>query len=351
MQYLKLGFIRIPYEIKNNGGDKLFSIFGIRIPFSVYKDSMGKKHYKVFGMKVKIPFKDKLFVTRRQVNFQNRDSWSDREIRKMARSIFVEKQGYEPDFDNPKSMNEKIFWMKLNYHDPLVTRCCDKYSVKEYVLEKIGEDMTVPVIGAWDSADDIDFDVLPDKFVLKVNWSSGFNIIVKDKSKMDQNAVVDKIKFWMQPEQNSYYQAFNWGYKDMKPIVYAEKYVEQLDGQLFDYKIYCSQGKAIFLFISTDRYSGDGVTYDFFDMNFNHLDFTYGGKSHSKYKLEKPKSFDDMVKYAEILSEPFPFVRVDFYEVDGNPLVGEMTFYSGGGILKFEPAEWDVRLGTMINLD
>ena len=164
-------------------------------------------------------------VSRRQLCFQNRDIWTDADIKKVSKEIFKQKLGYSPDFDNPKSFNEKIFWMKLNYHNPLVTKCCDKFRVKEYVKEKIGDGFTVPVLGSWTSAESIDFDSLPDKFVLKVNWSSGYNIIVKDKKTADIRKIKKQIEFWMQPQQNSYYQAFNWGYKDMQPIVYAEKYI------------------------------------------------------------------------------------------------------------------------------
>lgn len=350
MQYIKIGFLKIPLEVRSEGKKKILKIFGFELPFYAYKDNYGQKYYKIFGIKFKSGLKDKIFISRRKLNFQNRDVWEDKDIRKMSEKIFMEKLGYKPDFDNPKTMNEKIFWMKLNYHDPLVTTCCDKFKMKEYVRSKIGDGFTVPVIDSFKTADDIDFNKLPSRFVLKVNWSSGFNIVVKDKKDLDIKKTKQKISKWISPEQNSYYQAFNWGYKNMKPVIYAEEYIEQIDGQLYDYKFYCSNGKAKFLFISTDRFSGQGVTYDFFDMNFNRLDLTYGGRSNSTEPLKKPKSFDDMIRYAEILSEPFPFVRVDFYEIEGRPYVGEMTFYSGGGILPFEPASWDYTLGEYIDL-
>lgn len=350
MQYIKIGHLKIPCEVRSEGNKKILKIFGFKLPFYEYKDSCGQKYYKILGVKLKSDFKGKIFLSRRKLNFQNRDVWEDKDIRKMAEKIFMEKLGYEPDFDNPKTMNEKIFWMKLNYHDPLVTTCCDKFRVKEYVRRKIGEGLTVPVIDSFESADDIDFDRLPDRFVLKVNWSSGFNIIVKDKNELDRQKTKEKLDKWLRPEQNSYYQAFNWGYKDMKPVIYAEEYIEQIDGQLYDYKFYCCNGKAKFLFVSTDRFSGEGVTYDFFDMDFNRLDLTYGGRLNSAEPLKKPQSFDEMIKYAEILAQPFPFVRVDFYEIEGRPYVGEMTFYSGGGILPFEPVSWDYKLGEYIQL-
>lgn len=350
MQYIKVGFLKFPYEINNVDDGKVFRVCGIKIPFSTYETEQGKKYYKIFGIKFTFGFKEKLLVTRRKLNFQNRNTWNEDDIKKVAADIFEEKLGYKPDLDNPKSMNEKIFWMKLNYHDPLVTKCCDKFSVKEYITEKIGADYVVPVLDSWENADDIDFSKLPDKFVLKVNWSSGYNIIVKDKSCLNEEQARRKIRRWMEPQQNSYYQTFNWGYKDMKPVVYAEEYIEQIDGQLFDYKFYCCNGKAKFMFIATDRFNEKGCTYDFFDMNFNRLDFYYGGREHSEHELKKPRFYDEMVRYAEILSKPFPFVRVDFYELKDRIYVGEMTFYSGGGVLSFDPIEWDYKLGKYIDL-
>lgn len=350
MQYIRVGRVKIPYEIKQVNNKKIFRVYGIRIPFSVYETDEGQKYYRIFGLRFRLRFKDKIFVTRRQLNFQNREVWTENDIRRVSEEIFREKLGYAPDLENPRSLNEKIFWMKLNYHNPLVTRCCDKFTVKEYVTEKLGDGFVVPVIDSWQSAEDIDFDALPDQFVLKVNWSSGYNIIVKDKSQLDVKAAKRKISHWLEPQQNSYYQTFNWGYKHMKPVVYAEEYIEQMDGQLYDYKFYCCNGKAEFLFIATDRFNGEGVTYDFFNIDFERMDLHYGGRAHSSNKLEKPRFYNEMIKYAEILSKPFPFVRIDFYEQEDRIYVGEMTFYSGGGILPFDPIEWDYKLGEYINL-
>ena len=220
-------------------------------------------------------------------------------------------------------------------------------AVKDYVTEKLGPGYVIPTLQSWKSAEDMDLSQLPDQFVLKVNWSSGYNIIVKDKQQLDPEEVRKKVAHWMQPQQNSYYQTFNWGYKHMQPVVYAEEYMEQIDGQLYDYKFYCCNGKAQFLFIATDRHKEGKLTYNFFDMDFNRLPFTYGGRGHEEH-LEKPAHFEEMVRCAELLAEPFPFVRVDFYEVGNTIYIGEMTFYSGGGILPFDPVEWDYKLGEYI---
>ncbi len=352
MNYLKLGPVRIPYKVITDGESKIFQIMRLRIPFStIIRDN--RKHYRIFGLTLRIPFLDryldKYFINQAKLNFMLDTQLTDEKIRQIAESIFEEKLGYTPDLDNPRSMNEKIFWIKLNYRNPLVTTCCDKFAVKDYVTEKLGEGYIVPTIASWNNPDDIDWDMLPEKFVMKVNWSSGYNIIVKNKSELNKKEATQKIRFWMEPQQNSYYQAFNWGYKNMKPVVYAEEYMEQLDGQLYDYKFYCCNGEVKFLFIATDRHKDGKLTYTFFDPEFNRLPFTYGGRKNAE-DIQKPVFFEEMIRCAEVLSKPFPFVRVDFYETGNKIFVGEMTFYSGGGILPFNPPEWDYKLGEYIKL-
>lgn len=347
MQYLKLGPLKLPYKIQTEADKKIFQICGLRIPFSTTEKN-GQKYYRLFFLTMRLPFLDKYFITQSKSNYLMRNQLTDEKIRQICTDIFREKVGYTPDLDHPRSMNEKIFWMKLNYHNPLVTTCCDKFAVKDYVTEKLGPGYVVPTIASWENPKDVDWEMLPEKFVLKVNWSSGYNIIVKDKSQVDRDAALAKVEHWMQPQQNSYYQTFNWGYKNMKPMVYAEEYLEQIDGQVYDYKFYCCNGKVQFLFIATDRHKG-GLTYTFYTPDFTMLPFTYGKKGHAE-NLEKPSSYDEMIRCAEILSKPFPFVRVDFYEIGGKPLVGEMTFYSGGGILPFDPVEWDYKMGEYIPL-
>lgn len=265
--------------------------------------------------------------------------------KEILKEEFKRRVGYDLNFDDPKSFNEKIMWSKLYYQDPLITKCCDKFTVKDYVTETIGSDHIVPTIASWNNPDEIDFDALPDQFVLKVNWSSGYNIICHDKSKLDYEATRAQLKKWMKPDRNAYYQLFNWGFKHMKPVVYAEEYIEQVDGQVYDYKFFAFNGEVKTLFIATDRHKDFQLTYDFFDRDFNLMPFTYGGVEHAQPTPAKPKHFDKMIELAEKLAKPFPFVRVDFYEIGDKILLGEMTFYSGGGILAFDPPEWDFKLG------
>ncbi len=263
---------------------------------------------------------------------------------------FNRRVGYPLNLDDPKTMNEKIMWMKLYYQDPLITKCADKFTVKDYVAETIGAEYTVPTIASWSDPDEIDFDALPDQFVLKVNWSSGYNIIVPDKSQLDIEKTKKKLKAWMKPDRNAYFQYFNWGFKHMKPVVYAEEYLEQFAGQVYDYKFFYCNGKFEYMLIATDRANDDTLTHDFFDNKFNHLPVEYDGLKNAAVTPSKPKNFDKMVKLANKLAKPFPFVRVDFYEVGDRIYLGEMTFYPAGGLKAFIPQEWDYNFGAKIKL-
>ncbi len=265
--------------------------------------------------------------------------------------VFEKQHGYKMNFRNPQTFNEKLMWMKVYYQEPLITKCCDKFAVKDYVANVIGPEYAVPTIKSWTNAGQINFDELPDRFVLKVNWSSGYLKIVKDKSELDEDATRRQFAKWIKPYRNSYYQTFNWGYKNMPPIIFAEEYIEQANEQVYDYKFFCFNGRVDSLFIATDRQDKSRpTTFDFYDADFKPLDITYGGHAHVKTPHEKPANFEKMKELAAKLSKPFPFVRVDFYDLGDRVYVGEMTFYSGGALLSFEPVEWDKIYGDKIRL-
>lgn len=271
--------------------------------------------------------------------------------KEILKENFKRRVGYDLNIDVPKSFNEKIMWSKLYYQNPLITTCCDKYAVKDYVSATIGEEYVIPTIKSWDKPEDINWDELPEQFALKVNWSSGYNIICSDKSSFDIESAIDKLQKWTKPDRNAYFQFFNWGFKHVKPVIYAEEYLEQVDGQVYDYKFFVFNGKVKMMFIATDRSNEvNQLTHDFFDRDFNSLPFTYGGIRHADPLPEKPKHYDKMIELAEKLAKPFPFTRVDFYEVGDQIYLGEMTFYPGGGILPFEPIEWDYKIGEWLQL-
>ena len=334
-----MGKHMIPYRTERKGNHCYLFIGVFRIPY--WRSSEDDSLY--------IPFLGtelKLQQGRREKHYLIRRRLSEKKIEELLTKELTPLLGYRPNLNCPTTFNEKINWMKLHDHNPLITKCCDKYAVKRYAAERIGEKYVLPVLGTWEHARNIDFNNLPKRFVLKVNWSSGYNIVVKDKDTLDYKETRRKLNYWMKPRQNSYYDMFNWGYKHMNPIIYAEPYIEQIDGQLYDYKLYCCHGKFRFMFIATDRLNERGLTYTFFDSKGNQLPFQYGHKPNANPPPAMPKHLDLMIELAEKLAQPFPFVRVDFYETENNQVYfGEMTFYSGGGTLCFDPVEWDQMLG------
>ncbi len=349
MRYMQLGPVKIPFKITGKGEIRNFEVAGLKIPYSTYIKNQ-HKYYRFGFLSFRVPNSEQVILDWNHSHYLAKDQLTQENLEKFAYEVFDRKHNYPLNLRDPKTFNEKIFWLKLNYHDPMITRCCDKFAVKDYINETIGPGYVIPTIASWDRAEDVDFSVLPAQYVLKVNWSSGFNIIVKDPSQADKADILRKISYWMEPEQNSYYQSFNWGYRDMKPVVYAEEYVEQIDDQLYDYKFFVFNGKVEMMFIATDRLGPNHLTFDFFTPDFQHLPITYGGAHHADPLPEKPKFFDEMIVLAEKLAKPFPFVRVDFYESGDKLYVGEMTFYSGGGMLAFDPPEWDRKLGDLIHL-
>ena len=251
-----------------------------------------------------------------------------------------------PDLKNPKTFNEKLQWLKLYDRKPEYTKMVDKYAVREYIKEKIGEEYLIPLLGVWDSFDEIDFDSLPEQFVLKCTHNSGGLIICKDKSKLNINSARKKINRSI--KSNYYWQGREWPYKNVKPRIIAEKYmVDESGTELKDYKFFCFSGEPKLFFIATGR--PHDTRFDFYDMDFNHLPFTNGHPNSDK-ELKKPAGFDEMVRLSKLLSEGIKSARIDFYDVNGKVYFGEITFFHWGGMIPFEPSEWDYKLGDYIQL-
>lgn len=284
-------------------------------------------------------------------HYINRLMYGDKANKMLLAQRFGKDVGYFPNIENPQSLNEKILWLTQYYQNPLTTLCADKYRVKDYIKEQLGEGLTVPTIASYDNVYDIDLDKLPDQFVLKVNWGWGGRqvIVVKDKSQADINSIRAKIDDWVQPWNNFYYISYDWGYKHMKPQIYAEKYVEQADGQLTDYKIYCFNGKPVMVLVIADRFGAKKISKTFFDADWNLLPVKRPEAGVCP-EVERPAAWEEMLKMAQKLAQPFPLLRVDFYLVDGKPYIGEMTFHPGSGFEPFEPREWDYKLGSMLQL-
>lgn len=254
------------------------------------------------------------------------------------------------NFKNPKTYNEKINWLKLNDRKKIYTSLVDKYDVKKKVAKVIGNEYIIPTLGVWNSFDEIDFDKLPDKFVLKCTHDSEGVYIVKDKNKLNVKEARQKINEAM--KYNFYYIGREWPYKNIKPRIIAEKYMEDhVDGELRDYKFFCFDGKAKLMFIATDRNIGE-TKFDYYDLDFNHLDIVQHYPNSDK-EIRKPKNFDKMIQLSEKITQYFKLkhARIDFYEVDGELYFGEITFYHFSGLQPFKPKEWDEKIGNLLVLD
>ena len=248
---------------------------------------------------------------------------------------------------NPRTYNEKLQWMKLYDSTPLKTQLADKFMVREWVKEKIGENYLIPLLGAWDSFDEIDFDKLPNSFVLKANHGCGWNIIVKDKTDFDYNAAKEKFDNWM--KQNfAYKYGIELHYLNIPPKIIAEEYLENNDDDLYDYKVFCFNGKAEHVMYLSER--KHGLKMAFFDLEWNKLDFTYSFPK-NEAEIKKPANLDLLISLSEKLAEGFPHVRVDFYILnDGSLKFGELTFTSASGSCKWNPPEQNVIYGELIKL-
>lgn len=252
-----------------------------------------------------------------------------------------------PNLKNPKTFNEKLQWLKLYDRKPIYTTMVDKYEVKQYVASLIGEEYIIPTLGVYDKVDDINFDALPDQFVLKCTHDSGGLVICRDKSKLDIKEAKRKINASL--KQNYYWHGREWPYKNVKPRIIAEKYIVDESGyELKDYKFFCFNGKVKLFFIAKDRYNEE-TKFDFFDDNFLHLPFVQGHPN-SEPPYYKPENFEKMKELAEKLSKNIPQIRIDFYNVNGQIYFGELTFFHYSGMMPFNPSDWDEKLGDLIEL-
>lgn len=250
---------------------------------------------------------------------------------------------------NPQTFNEKLQWLKLYNRKDEYTVMVDKIKAKDWVSERIGEEYIIPTLGVWDTPEEIDFDSLPDQFVLKWNHDSGSIIVCKDKSTFDKNEAIKKL----QPgkKKNGYWYGREWPYKNVKPRIIAEQYMEdEKTAELRDYKFFCFDGSVKAMFIATDRASTTEETkFDFFDESFNHLPIK-NGHPNAEILPEKPENFELMKVLSKKLSVGIPHMRVDFYEVQGKVYFGELTFSHWSGMVPFEPKEWDHIFGSWIKL-
>lgn len=281
------------------------------------------------------------------LNYRKMLNWLPDKV--FLKAAFRARFGRKLNLNNPKTFNEKLQWLKLYNRKPEYTKMVDKYLVREYVKEKIGEKYLIPLLGVWDDPEEIDFDELPMQFVLKCNHNSGIGMcICKDKNDLDISKVKEELKKGI--DQNYYLTGREWPYKDVPRRVIAEKYMVDESGyELKDYKFYCFDGKVKLVMINSDRMSSEKTKANYFNENYQPLDFVWG-YDNAEEPPKKPEKFEEMKYLAEILSEGIPTVRIDFYQTPDGIFFGEITFFDGSGFDAIEPIEWDYKIGSWIKL-
>lgn len=274
------------------------------------------------------------------------DKLSDEEWLKKAFRLYKKK---ELNLDHPETFCEKVQWLKLYDHNPAYHQMVDKYEVKQYVDGILGKGHTIPAYGVWDSFDEIDFDSLPDQFILKCTHDSGGFVVCRDKASFDIQAAREKLVPRL--NRNFYWMGRQWVYKDIKPRILAEQYIPTLGNRdSVEYKLTCFDGRVGLITICRGiPHAAYSVrTNDNYDRDFNYLPFYAFYKN--TQPTEKPKEMDEIIRISEALSQGIPQVRVDTYVIDGTVYFGEMTFYTWNGFIVFTPEEWDKKLGDMIRL-
>lgn len=259
--------------------------------------------------------------------------------------------GHRLNLDSPKTFNEKLQWLKLHDRKPIYTTMVDKYAVKKYVAERIGKQYIIPTLGVWKHFDDIDFDKLPNQFVLKCTHDSGGLVICKDKEKFDIQAARKKITKSL--KTNYYYNGREWPYKNVKPRIIAEQYLD-CPGKIVpeDYKIYCMNGEPKYIVVFHNRFDNDKeLSETVYDRDWTPQHISLDEHFAVSDVIEsKPKCFDELIRLTNILCTGIPQVRVDFYIVGNQIYFGEITLYTASGFQKMIPEEMDLKLGKLIYL-
>lgn len=271
---------------------------------------------------------------------------SDRMYLQMEYYLLMRKKLH---LSNPKTYTEKIQWLKLYNRKPEYVKMVDKVGAKEYVSSIIGDEYIIPTIAVFDRVEDIEWKKLPQQFVIKCTHDSGGIVVCKDKSKLDIEDSIKKLKVGLQ--QDYYLNNREWPYKQVPRRLICEQYMVDESGyELKDYKIFCFDGEPKLLFVATDRTKGPHETkFDFFDLDWNHLPFTNGHPNNPNL-IKKPENFAKMLEIARELSKGIPHVRIDLYNINGKVYFGEMTFFHWSGFVPFKPEDWDEKIGSLLRL-
>ena len=275
------------------------------------------------------------------------DSLSDEEFLK---KVFPKYMGYPLDLENPKTFSEKLQWLKVNYRDPIQTVMVDKHEAKNFIAQRVGEQYIIRTLAVWDSVEDIDFDALPNQFVLKCTHDSGGIVICKDKSSLDREAAKAKLSASLQRDYSRI--AREWPYKDVPRRIIAEEYLSELgSNEILDYKMYCFHGKPKLTVVCSDRFSKTGTRMNFYDIDWKPMGIHFGHYPPVSTEFTRPETYEEMLRVATELSKDCPFLRVDFYEIKGRLYIGELTFFPGAGFEKFRPMTKDYELGEWLHLE
>lgn len=267
----------------------------------------------------------------------------------MIKMQYFIKNGTKLNLNNPKRFTEKIQLYKIMYRNNEMTKCVDKYEVREYVKKKGLEYTLNELYGVWDNADNIDFDKLPNSFILKTTNGSQTNIICKDKNKLNIEETRKKLNGWLREKREKLGR--EWAYYNVKPRIICEKLLSYNIGEeLPDYKFLCFDGEPYCLYFINGRKQGERVNLGIFDLDFKQLPYYRADENELKTKQDKPKNFEEMIEIARKLSSGFPHVRVDMYNINGKIIFGEMTFYDGSGYQRYQPDEFDYILGNQFKL-
>ena len=274
--------------------------------------------------------------------------WYQNELQEQLHLFFPDRGRL--NLSHPVTFNEKIQWLKIWDSTPIKTRLADKYAVREWVAEQIGDEYLIPLVGGpWEKGEDIDFDALPERFVLKSNHASGDIIVVKNKNQINQKKIIRAVNHWLKT-------MFGWEgleaqYFHIPPRIIAEEFMEQSDGNLLDYKINCLNGEPLLIQVLGDRnLSNHTGKIAFYDTNWNLLEYNIGVYPDYDHPIDKPEKLEEMLQIARQLSKEFIYVRVDLYCVNNRVKFGEMTFTPGNGLLPWNPAEADLLMGELLKL-
>lgn len=300
-------------------------------------------------LKNKFPFLYDMHVEHKtKQEYKKRVKMCNESPEKLIRYVYEEilQTSDSLNLNEPSTFHEKINWLKLYWYDERAIICSDKYRVREYVKSKRLDFLLNELYAVYDSVEEIDLSKLPKKFILKATHDSGHNVICNGKENFNFGLAKRQLKWWL--EIDYAYVSGEWPYHTEHPRIICEKLLEDHTvGEIVDYKLFCFNGEPYVFFFASDR--KHHAKADFYDLNWNKQDYRWLYEPSSKV-FPKPKCLNEMIEYARILSEGFPFVRVDFYEVEGKVYFGELTFFHGGGVGWFEPKEMDMVFGNMITL-